>query len=251
MKLNDCNILYINLKRRKDRNNYIKNQLDQLGLKYKRINAVDGRNFTQDEKDFYNSRSNFNVMDKNKDQIYGKAGCYLSHMNCLKHAIDNKYQNLLVIEDDCTFLTDKNPNYKFDIPKDTYLYYLGGLFWPKTKPFIPKNEYTSLDNIPIDTEHFKIACTVAYIIPTYDRICEVYNIMTSKMKKAVDMMYVCHIQKKYPCYIHNPPLCLQSDFVSDVTNLDKKTPKKPFNNDYFYVKDKDNEKNARKFWKQF
>mgnify|MGYP001246658468 CR=1 FL=1 len=31
----------------------------------------------------------------------------------------------------------------------------------------------------------------------------------------------------------------------------KKTPKKPFNNDYFYVKDKDNEKNAREFWKQF
>ena len=47
--------------------------------------------------------------------------------------------------------------------------------------------------------------------------------MTTKMKKAVDMMYVSHIQKKFPCYIHNPPLCLQSDFISDVTNVNKKT----------------------------
>lgn len=251
MKLADLNILYINLKRRNDRKKFIEEQLNNMKLTYTRIDAIDALQFTDEQKKFYESRSNFNVLDKNKSQIYGKAACYLSHMKALKYAIDNKLDNVLIIEDDCVFLSDKSLEYNFDIPNYTYIYYLGGLFWPKEKPFNPDKQIAKKNNIYIDTNVFKLACAVAYIIPSHNIMCEIYNIMTTKMKKAVDMMYVTHIQKKFPCYIHNPPLCLQSDFISDVTNVNKTTPKKPFNNEYFYVKDIDNQINARKFWKKY
>ena len=50
--------------------------------------------------------------------------------------------------------------YDFNIPNDTYIYYLGGLL-AKDKPFMPIKTNVNKTNILIDTDHFKLAC--AYI----------------------------------------------------------------------------------------
>ena len=116
------------------------------------------KNFTYQEK-------NFNVLDKKPGSNLGKAACYLSHMKALKYAIDKKHDNVLILEDDCVFLAKNELNYDFNIPNDTYIYLFRGLFWPKDKPFMPIKTNVNKTNILIDTDHFKLACAVAYIIP--------------------------------------------------------------------------------------
>ena len=44
----------------------------------------------------------------------GWIGCKASHMNIIKHAIDNKLDNILIFEDDAEFVSG-NMNYLTDI----------------------------------------------------------------------------------------------------------------------------------------
>jgi len=74
-------IFYINLDHRKDRRQHIETELDSFDLKYERFNAI-----------------------KNK---FGALGCYQSHLSILKHAKDMRYRNILILEDDFTFVVDK------------------------------------------------------------------------------------------------------------------------------------------------
>ena len=55
MKLTNLNILYINLKRRNDRKKFIEEQLNNMELTYKRIDAIDALKFTDEQKKFYES----------------------------------------------------------------------------------------------------------------------------------------------------------------------------------------------------
>ena len=70
MKLKDFNIVYINLKRRPDRKDFLEKKLNNLNLHYKRIDAIDAKKFNDKEKEFYLSRKNFNVLDKNRSNLW-------------------------------------------------------------------------------------------------------------------------------------------------------------------------------------
>ena len=72
------NVYYINLSSRIDRKNHIKKQLKNLGWKGKRVEAVE-------------------VKD-------GRVGCTLSHIKCLKMAIEKKLEYIVILEDDIEFL---------------------------------------------------------------------------------------------------------------------------------------------------
>lgn len=76
-------IIYINLEHRLDRKDQIETELNKLGLNYERYNAI------------YNKGN-------------GSLGCALSHLNVLKLAKERKYKNILILEDDFTFLVDKS-----------------------------------------------------------------------------------------------------------------------------------------------
>lgn len=79
-------IYIINLERRKDRRERIERTLNDLGLSFKTIKAVDGKNLTQNMinemgieilpnyKDPYTGRS----------MTFGEIGCFLSHYNIWK-----------------------------------------------------------------------------------------------------------------------------------------------------------------------
>lgn len=73
-------IIYINLNRREDRRRLIENELNTL--KYERYEAIDTPNM-------------------------GIYGCMLSHLNVLKLARERGYKNILILEDDFTFLVSK------------------------------------------------------------------------------------------------------------------------------------------------
>jgi glycosyl transferase family 25 len=78
-------ILYINLDSRHDRRNEIEREFIKAKIpinKIERISAI------------YNER--------------GGLGCTASHIKCLKHAIQNKFNNVLILEDDFNFIEDKS-----------------------------------------------------------------------------------------------------------------------------------------------
>ena len=67
--------LYINLENRLDRKEHIEKELEILDIPYERFNAI-------------------------KIPEFGALGCSLSHIECLKYAINNNLDNILILEDD-------------------------------------------------------------------------------------------------------------------------------------------------------
>jgi glycosyl transferase family 25 len=75
-------IFYINLDKRTDRKEQIEKELNDFGLKYERFKAFETPDF-------------------------GILGCGLSHLEILKIAKKENYENVLILEDDFTFLVSK------------------------------------------------------------------------------------------------------------------------------------------------
>ena len=75
-------IIYINLKKRTDRREELEQELNHFQLSYDRFEAIETPGF-------------------------GTLGCGYSHLNALKIARDNNYENVLILEDDFTFLVSK------------------------------------------------------------------------------------------------------------------------------------------------
>jgi len=75
-------IYYINLNKRSDRKEHIEKELNSFDLKYERYEAIETKGF-------------------------GIHGCGLSHLNVIKMAKENNYENVLILEDDFTFLVSK------------------------------------------------------------------------------------------------------------------------------------------------
>jgi len=74
-------IMYINLDHRTDRKNQIEKELNEMGLSFERFPAI-------------------------KDS-FGAVGCSKSHLEVLKVAKGRKYKQILILEDDFTFLVDR------------------------------------------------------------------------------------------------------------------------------------------------
>jgi glycosyl transferase family 25 len=69
---------YINLERRVDRKEHVINQFNKLGLPVSRFNAIQMKN--------------------------GAIGCSMSHLKLLQTAVTNKFDHMLIVEDDIKFL---------------------------------------------------------------------------------------------------------------------------------------------------
>ena len=71
------------MNKRTDRREQIEKELNEFGLKYERFEAIETHGF-------------------------GTHGCGLSHLAVLKLAKENNYENVLILEDDFTFLVSKD-----------------------------------------------------------------------------------------------------------------------------------------------
>ena len=81
------NVFYINLEHRIDRKEFTENQLNALGWKYERFNAISHKN--------------------------GLIGCCMSHINIIENAIKNKLDYCVILEDDVLFTDIENCNSHF------------------------------------------------------------------------------------------------------------------------------------------
>jgi len=83
------NVHYINLKHRIDRKEHIENQLKLLGWEATRFEAIKLQN--------------------------PAIGCSMSHLQILEKAINENYDNIIILEDDATFLNPQMMNEKLYI----------------------------------------------------------------------------------------------------------------------------------------
>jgi GR25 family glycosyltransferase involved in LPS biosynthesis len=77
-----CKTFYINLAKRTDRRLLIENELNNYGIDYERFEAIE-------------------------TPTLGLLGCCISHLMVLQIAKERNYKNVLILEDDFTFLVSK------------------------------------------------------------------------------------------------------------------------------------------------
>lgn len=128
-------VYYINLLQRRDRDMMTKQQLDQIGLTYKRFEAVQSSS--------------------------GRLGCALSHLLLLYKAKKNKFPMILICEDDIYFknpsLFKKQMNCFLKIEDDWDVLLLGGNLVPPfslTSPYAVKVSHCQTTTGYIVKEHY-------------------------------------------------------------------------------------------------
>lgn len=94
-------IYIINLERKPERYRYIKQQLDNLGIKnYQQWRATDG--FKVSDQEMLNDGVNQKLISDGR----GLSGCASSHIRIWKHIAENKLDWTLILEDDVHFHPD-------------------------------------------------------------------------------------------------------------------------------------------------
>jgi GR25 family glycosyltransferase involved in LPS biosynthesis len=200
-------VFLINLDRRLDRLEFIKKQLDRVGIEAEKISAVDGNLLNPDPKigNGWNHK--------------GVAGCALSHRKIIQTAKERGYKSFLVIEDDTVFCDDfikKLDFYMNQVPDNWDMIYLGGNYLTKPKPC----------NINIGRcTHTLTTNAYAMKDTLYNKILENISENVMELKMPVDVLYTSIQQdKNYNCYAFRPQLVWQDSIFSDIENKSQELP---------------------------
>lgn len=130
-------IIYINLNKRTDRREQIEKELNDFNLPFERFEAIENPGFAM-------------------------AGCAKSHLNVLKIARDRNYENILILEDDFTFLVS---NEEFE------------------------NQLTNFFNLNIDYD----VCMLSYNLKRYENTS--HNFIVKVLEVQTASGYI--VNKKY------------------------------------------------------
>lgn len=99
-------VYYINLKRSIERNNRIITNLQNYGIPFSRVDAIDARNLSEEEvTTYYDQKKNpykyFSYLNK------AEIACFLSHRKALQNFLDSSEDEYMVLlEDDAEFIFD-------------------------------------------------------------------------------------------------------------------------------------------------
>lgn len=187
-------IFCINLKRRKDRWEQSLKEFEKLGIKDKveRFDAVEL-----------------------KDNV---AGCANSHYMCVKEAKKRNLKNVLIFEDDITFVENSLETFKNSInhiPEDWDMLFLGA------------NTHTPLKKI----NEYWYKLTNAYALHAYAYNSNIYDYFLNNYKlqenikkhdDIIDVWVANNLQTKFNVYVIKPIIALQrlsySDLSKTITN---------------------------------
>ena len=164
------NKFVVNLDRCKDRMKY-------FDKSFKRWSAVDGADLKDDNPVLSKMISYHNISAK---QHRAKCGCFISHINLLQHIINNKLNNVLVLEDDAEMV---NP---LPDPLPEEFTYLGGFFSGKHFSDVEVSNRVGIWDVPLDS---KLLMTLSYYIPQWEAAKFIYDsIMSQKRYRAIDVI---------------------------------------------------------------
>jgi GR25 family glycosyltransferase involved in LPS biosynthesis len=210
-------VIIINLEHRKDRRQQIIKELKRVGIDnfefFKAVKPTEEM-VKMWNPQFLNPIPQWFALsggDHTKYRI-GALGCMLSHMEIIKKCIEDKYENVLILEDDTMF--DIRDGIKFHQIWDTLanqinnldfgLLYLAGNHRGATLE-------KKTDNV---TKIQGTLTTGSYIINKRAMKCIVDKM--ANYPREVDVFYSTYIQKEYPCYCIMPHLTRQGDGYSDI-----------------------------------
>lgn len=203
---------YINLEHRTDRKEYVENQLNTIGIKAERFNAIKLEN--------------------------GAIGCSLSHLKCLQTALDNDWDHVLICEDDITFLNSelfiKQMNRFLEEINDWDVLLLAGNIIP---PYKKINDFC--------VQVTKCQTTTGYLVRKHyipiliDNIKDGINQLLKNPEKhvlyAIDK-YWFSLQQKNKWYLITPLTVVQKPGYSDIEkkNTNYQTIMTDINKYYLY-----------------
>jgi len=165
------NIIVISLKRAPDRREKMQQQLSKLNIDAVIIDAVDGQNLSEEEKNkklHLPGGYRFGEIFKP-----GEIGCTMSHINALRMAKEKSWSHLIVLEDDIVLAEDFEKRIKFlfkIIPSNWEHIYLSGI------PRFGLNKPPTLSFMNVVPSIFT-ECTLSMIIrdTAYDKIIDYLN----------------------------------------------------------------------------
>jgi len=218
--------LIINLPKSIERRKKIEEKLKPYFVSHVLFEGVDGVNLIEDEyrkhiaqalgipdeklkPSYFYERKNFQSYGRDETTIMKKVGCFLSHLNAIRFAVNNNLFNVLILEDD--FKMNDNI-FKVDINESSGLItYFGG----QGKGSIPiKNKSF------IDLKDFELFGTYGYLIKTKEDMVYIYNLMMScfndglgkiKLKDdfhpSKDRLKMMSIDLWYKRFLHKKCVC--------------------------------------------
>lgn len=94
------NIYVVSLKKDVKKRELISKTLEGFGLKYRFIDAVYGKDLSEDVLNSYRVKSVGKIHDRGYSMTPGEIGCTLSHINAYKDMLDNDLSWACILEDD-------------------------------------------------------------------------------------------------------------------------------------------------------
>lgn len=180
-------IYCINLERRKDRKEKMKNQLNSVNIPFEFIEAIDYKDL--DRVSYYLKG-------------YGEHACLLSHIKTLEKLKEDNENIGIILEDDVMLTTDfeeKLENFLKKVPQDWVILYLG---------FIPMGEYSEgIIKMRGDLGAHAYCVRGGFI----DELIEDYKTMV----RSTDVVLASHQHVK-SCYGIIPMLAIQNEDYSDI-----------------------------------
>jgi GR25 family glycosyltransferase involved in LPS biosynthesis len=146
MSKNIDKIFYINLKKRPDRREQIENELNNFELSFERFEAIETPEF-------------------------GIYGCGLSHLSVLKISKERGYKNVLILEDDFTFVVSKE-----EFENNLTNFFESGIDYDVCKLAYNLYEFQDIDNDTVGKILYS-ATASAYIVNShyFDKLINLYE----------------------------------------------------------------------------
>jgi glycosyl transferase family 25 len=127
--------IVINMKKDKERLDYIKKQCQKANIKFERFNGIDGTKLNIDKLQKNKSieihkNSFFNHNKQGRNSLKGSIGCALTHKAIWKQITNSDKKNTLIFEDDVIIPKNffkKFNSYSKQIPNDWDIIFLGGV----------------------------------------------------------------------------------------------------------------------------
>lgn len=147
---------------------------------YHRWRATPYQEVSQEDSD--RMLSYWNISEKNH---LCKVACLKSHYSLWKHIVNNKINNVIILEDDALLINDTT---YLESNQDGITYLGGATYTPKmTGGFI--NCSFNKEITKIDFDKFRVLMTMSYYIPNYSVADKLIKMIDSKKRfRAVDVM---------------------------------------------------------------
>ena len=202
-------IFVINLEYRTDRKEQMIVELQKHNItNYEFFKAV--RPSIQDIIDWNSSycqhvKSSFNEQDKFLYYQIGCLGCLKSHVEVCKLALERKYKNILILEDDTEFIysLEELSKYSKQINDNYDMLYLCG-------SHLDKKEKVQENIMKVNGTH----TTGSYLITENAMKYLLENI--ESYAKEIDVFYGREIQTRFNCYCTIPHITRQAPGYSDI-----------------------------------